>query len=579
MPPRGSRGARGGRGRGRGAARAGHSSSDTPSSASLGDAESYPAESSSQPQNSIESDDVMGISTPSERTPIDSSPVSVLQNDQSTTTSVRQSQTPSAAASRAGGRFRPKNIRRDAAERARLEQERNRDLAVKIKEEERQQRAEGRRARRGRGRGDPSQRGFIRRTVTASGPFSAIPQENVKGGAGGWGWGANGGASSSKGGFTSQFNALRYRPRRENEDRVNVDLLNGTTGYDEEGTPLYQPSRFTKSAGNLPVGLLRTHHEEDEVKVKTTAELEAEERQSSDDDELFVTQAAKDLREIGMEDDSEVWHAAPKSQVKVKAEPGTEPEAMDVDMADIPEAAQVKAPPSPELKKKPVVDEDSAAIAQRKRKEKAAKDPELLQTIYDLDAQLQTLKFDEPPSGEKEGEKDEVKEDDEAPQGQEKDDQMYLFQLPPILPPLVKPTDGTNGEEPEVADPTPLENSGLAITNKVKTEDGKEKEKEYNPFATLPPEGGLIGKLHVRKSGKVEFDWGGTILSLGMGTETDFLTSAIMMEQNIDLQNPEASTGFACGMGQILNKFVLAPVWDEEEDWDPSLEGIDGLGQ
>ncbi|KAI0848581.1 RNA polymerase III RPC4-domain-containing protein [Daldinia vernicosa] len=577
MPPRGSRGGRGGRGRG--AARAGHSSSDTTNRASLGDAESHPAESSSQPQTSIESSDIVVISTPSEGTPIDSPPVSALQSDPSVTTSLRQSQTPSATASRAGGRFRPKNVRRDAAERARLEQERNRDLAVKIKEEERQQRAEGRRARRGRGRGDPSQRGFIRRTVTASGPFSAIPQDIVKAGAGGWGWGANGGASSSKGGFTPQFNALRYRPRRENEDRVNVDLLNGTTGYDEEGNPLYQPSRFTKSTGNLPVGLLRTHHEEDEVKVKTTAELEAEDRQSSDDDELFVTQAAKDLREIGMEDDSEVWHAAPKSQVKIKAEPGTEPEAMDVDMADIPEAAQIKAPPSPELKKKLAVNEDSAAIAQRKRKEKAAKDPEILQTLYDLDAQLQTLKFDDPPSGEKEGEKDEGQEDDEAPQGQEKDDQMYLFQLPPILPPLVKPTDGTNGEEPEVADPAPRENTGPATTNKVKTEDGKEKEKVYNPFATLPPEGGLIGKLNVRKSGKVEFDWGGTILSLGMGTETDFLTSAIMIEQNIDLQNPEASTGFACGMGQILNKFVLAPVWDEEEDWDPSLEGIDGLDQ
>ncbi|KAG4220025.1 hypothetical protein PC116_g31496, partial [Phytophthora cactorum] len=140
-----------------------------------------------------------------------------------------------------------------------------------------------------------------------------------------------------------------------------------------------------------------------------------------------------------MEDDSEVWHAAPKSQVKVKTEPGTEPEAMDIDMADIPEAVQVKAPPSPELKKKPIVDKDSAMVAQKKRKEKAAKDPEILQAIYDLDAQLQTLKFDDLPSGEKENEKED--EDKDELQGQEKDDQMFLFQLPPILPPLVKPTD------------------------------------------------------------------------------------------------------------------------------------------
>ncbi len=75
-----------------------------------------------------------------------------------------------------GTRFKPKNIRRDASERQRLEEERNRDLASKIKQEEREQRAEERRARRGRGRGGAmSQRGFIRRTVTATGPFSGVP--------------------------------------------------------------------------------------------------------------------------------------------------------------------------------------------------------------------------------------------------------------------------------------------------------------------------------------------------------------------------------------------------------------------
>ncbi|KAI1411924.1 RNA polymerase III RPC4-domain-containing protein [Hypoxylon sp. FL1857] len=507
--------------------------------------------------------------------PVESSSEFNAQPDQPTATSSRSSQTPSATPSRAGGRFRPKNVRRDAAERARLEAERNRDLAVKIKEEEREMRAEERRARRGRGRGDMSRGGFVRRTVTATGPFSAISEENVKQGGRGWDWGA-GGATS-----VPEYSTSRYKPRRENEDRLNIDLLNGFTGSDGDGAP----SRYNqKSTGTLPVGLLRTEHEEEEVKVKTTAELEAEEQESSGDEDLFVSEAVKDLRDVEMQEDSEVWHAAPKSQVKVKTEPGTEPEAMDIDMADIPEAVQVKEPPSPELKKKPVVSEDSAAIAHKKRKEKAAKDPEILQTVQDLQYQLDTLSFKPRPSKEKDGEAEgaetgaETEAEEEEQQLQPKDDQMFLFQLPPILPPLAKSTDDAK-DEASATDPTSQENKNGATATKVKTEDGVRKEDEWNPFATLPPEGGLIGKINVRKSGKIEFDWGGTILSLGVGAETEFLTTAVMIEQNIDLQNPEASTGFAFGMGEVMNKFVLAPIWDEEEDWDPSLEGIDGLDQ
>lgn len=94
--------------------------------------------------------------------------------------------TPATAAGRGGAgaggagalsRFRPKNVRRDADERKKLEEQRSRDLAAKIKVEERELAKEERRARRGgRGRGDAmSQRGTMRRGG-ASGPFSAMPQ-------------------------------------------------------------------------------------------------------------------------------------------------------------------------------------------------------------------------------------------------------------------------------------------------------------------------------------------------------------------------------------------------------------------
>ncbi|KAI1761440.1 RNA polymerase III RPC4-domain-containing protein [Hypoxylon sp. FL1150] len=540
MPPRGTRGSRGGRGRGRGATRAGHSAAATSH-----DEESAP-EAPIQTQYSTDNNDTPMQDTPAQETPVDTPVVSDIP---ASIPPSRQSRTPSAAPSRAGGRFRPKNVRRDAAERARLEEARNRDLAIKIKAEEDELRAEERRARRGRGRGDRGQRGLIRRTVTASGPFSSVAQAqgNIKMNKGAWGFGAGGGGeagSSSKSAKEGgQHFIQRYQPRREHEDRVNIDELNGIVGYGEDGRPIY-------STHFLPVGLARMQHEEVEVKVKTTAEYEAEERQSSDDEELFVS---TDLP-ADVDLDDEVWHAAPKGQVRVKDEPGTEPDGQDISMADIPEA--VKAPDSPEAKKKPVVNESDVAIAKR-RKEKADKDPEFRETAITLAAQLEELSFHPTDDG-------------DGHQAQAKDDHVYLFQLPPILPPLVKPSDRANGDAAAAMNPT---------ASKVKIEEGAEKEKEWNPFSTLPPDGGLIGKLNVRKSGKVELDWGGRILNLGMGAPSEFLTSAIMIEQNIDLQNPEKSTGFACGIGEVEQKFVLAPIWDEEEDWNPSLDGIDGLDE
>lgn len=390
---------------------------------------------------------------------------------------------------------------------------------------------------------------------------------NVKGvgrGSGGEGGRGGEGGSSSKAHFPPDFNSSRYRPRRDHEERVNIDLLNELDPSNEDETSR-QPSRFSqKSFGSLPVGLPRTLHEDDEVKVKTTAELEAEERQSSDDEDMFISRAAKDLLHIGSDQDGDSWHAAPRSEGGVKDEPGTGSDMMDIDMADIPEA--VKQPSSPEVKKATISNEDSVAIAQQRRKEKAAKDPEILQTVYDLEAQLQELSFRPRAETEEEGNTD------KADKAQEKDDVMYLFQLPPILPPLVNPFE-------ELAEEVG-QNGNSNTRNKMKTEDGAEKEKKaYNPFGTLPPEGGLIGKLNVRQSGKIEMDWGGTPMTIGMGADTGYQMSAMVIEQNIDLQNPEASTGTAYGMGDVVRKFVVVPVWDEEEDWDPSLDGIDGLDE
>ncbi|RYP77143.1 hypothetical protein DL771_001433 [Monosporascus sp. 5C6A] len=483
---------------------------------------------------------------PPEVISVSSTPTPSVQDGPSS----RQSATPSAPSRGGGTRFKPKNVRRDAAERQRLEQERNRDLASKIKQEEREQRAEDRRARRGRGRGGAmSQRGFIRRTVTATGPFSAIPAENVKSGKGGWGWSAG----PSRLHNIPHVGSTRYRPRREHETRVNIDVLSGFAEDVEDPETHFETFRSGQKSGSLPMGLFRTEHQEEEVKVATTAELQAEEEQSEDEGDLFVDPLpTKDAQGVDIDmNDNEVWHAAPASAIKVKAEPGTE--AADVDMADIPEAPGVKAPPSPEQKKKPAIAAaDGVAKEKEKRREKALQDPEVQHAILDAQTLLRELRVY------KEG-------DDQS--GRDKDGRMYLFQLPPILPPLAKLSlDGDAQEAPIDVDRQQDE------APKVKREDGARE--SSSAAGALPEGGGCIGRLNVRRSGRVELDWGGTTLSLGNGTETEFLTTAVMLETREHPDNPEALTGVGYGMGQVMGKFVLTPVWDDEEDWEPSLEGL-----
>ncbi|GAP84117.1 putative RNA polymerase III RPC4 [Rosellinia necatrix] len=563
MPPRPRAGGRAGRGRG--------ASLQSVASTRAADG---PATSSETPLQSND-DDVVGTQPRSSRVDtasrVEVTVATSIPSGRSTPTTSLPSQT-QATASRGAGRFKPKNIRRDEAERKKLEDDRARDLASKIKAEERELRAEERRARRGRGRGGMT-RGLVRRTVTAQGPFSAISSENVKAdfSRGDWASGSGFGGGNARNAYRHDSeNRIRYHPRREHEARVNIDLLNGLTdGHAPDGTPLYQPSRYTeKSVGNLPIGMHRTLHQDPEIKVKTQAELEAEDRQSSDDDaerggeeeeeeegNLFVDAPARDSRNISMDNDDEVWHAAPKNLVKIKPEPDTEEADTDVDMADIPEA-----PHSPEARKKIIVDRNGhasdAATEKMKRKEKKlAEDLEFMYATMDLQELLRTLSLTTPAEGEED---------------QGKDDQLFLFQLPPILPPLAKKSDGLDGQS-ETIDLASSENEP-----KIKLEDGFDASRSTS--MGLPAEGGFIGRLNVHKSGKAELDWGGTALNVRMAIETDFLTTATIIEQKENIETAEELAGLAYGMGQVLRGFTLAPPCRDDDEWDPNIDEIMRVG-
>ncbi|KAK8034423.1 hypothetical protein PG993_009418 [Apiospora rasikravindrae] len=428
-----------------------------------------------------------------------------------TTRRVATSQSATPAPSTTGGpKFRPKARRRNSGDRAQLEERREKDLAAKIKIEEREQRDADRRARRG-GRGgrggDSSRGGMVRRTVTGHGPFSAVPGDGVK-------YGGNDARTMYE---SISINCATMPPPESN----------------------YGGSQ--RSSGSMPYSIPRVEHKKEDVKVATTAELEAEEQE--DDEETYTDLRAEMLRdkdaELSAAKDEELWHAAPANpqDVRVKAEPGTEAEdEMDID--NIP--AKPEAPPSPELKKKPKPEElDSRELAKERKREKVMQDLETQFSIADTRALMEELNVSQPGDGE---------------EGHERDGRLYLFQFPPILPPLSRVSE--NDDLVEV-DSTPGNNKGAKANAKTAA-------------SAWPAEGGFIGKLNVRKSGKVELDWGGMPYELCLGTETGFLTTAIIVDEP---ENDAAGgQGKATGMGKVYNKFVAAPILGEEEDWNPDLK-------
>ncbi len=169
----------------------------------------------------------------------------------------------------------------------------------------------------------------------------------------------------------------------------------------------------------------------------------------------------------------------------------------------------------------------------------------------------------------------------------DKEGRLYLFQFPPILPPLYNPV---KKEEEEGVDddiemtgalPAPgasgaTGSSAIDLTKPdseavvIKTEaaDGP-------PIFTVPPElvseQGYMGKLIVRESGKVELNWGGTSLALGRGSDFDFLTTTVMVDGNSgetvavgDGGNDAAGmAGRGIGMGKVMGKFVATPDWSK----------------
>jgi DNA-directed RNA polymerase III subunit RPC4 len=348
-------------------------------------------------------------------------------------------------------------------------------------------------------------------------------------------------------------------------NRINADMLYGYVEPDEEEEPRATIVSTKRKKPMLPMGIRRVEHKDEEVVIATAAEIKAQEEagvlevDDSDEDGLFVGQSAGEGSAEPARDE-DVWgHAVPQTSVsaRVKTE---EAEGQEMDLDDIP--AKVKAPESPEQKKKELAQQ--AGEQKPKKKSAAPKDPEAEIVAEELQRMLNmfTLQGSDGMGSPLEG-------------------HMFLFQFPRILPPLkvvrrdsnearktVKPE---GGDDDVVMLDQPPNGTRAAVNIDLTQDDSRRTKKEDK--TTLEDNdglevGGYIGNLIVRKSGKVELSWGGLPLEAGLGVQANFLSTAVLIDDAAEKASDASQyAGAAYGMGKIQGSFALAPIWSEEEDW------------
>jgi len=136
-----------------------------------------------------------------------------------------------------------------------------------------------------------------------------------------------------------------------------------------------------------------------------------------------------------------------------------------------------------------------------------------------------------------------------------RDNNVYLFQIPPLMPELLLPgsrKDNTSAPSSDHQQPPPP-------TIKQEPTDTS------NPTPHTAPRfaSGLVGKLRVRQSGRTTLDWGGTSYELAPGNKASFLQEVVSLTLVEERERvvPE-DAGEAVSFGRVKGKFVVVPDWE-----------------
>lgn len=180
------------------------------------------------------------------------------------------------------------------------------------------------------------------------------------------------------------------------------------------------------------------------------------------------------------------------------------------------------------------------------------------------------------------------------------DGSPYIFQFPPVMPPLhvSRPAPGDVAEngpvKDEPADDDDVDMSGTPVhdPNKpvdlthVKDEEeeevtgtGSSKKKSNEPNTNIQDQpGGHLGQLLIRKSGKMQMNYGGMLFDVEMAMPISHLREAVLIVDKGGPPDAEGYHGTAYGMGRIAGKFNAVPHWSDVKPWNVDSKELPSWG-
>jgi DNA-directed RNA polymerase III subunit RPC4 len=363
--------------------------------------------------------------------------------------------------------------------------------------------------------------------------------------------------------------------------RRDIDLIEISSDEDEN-RPKTVPTPRARAAA-LPVRIGRREHQERAFGINTDASSETsakilEQAESTGQSLQAVSEQtnrkgkskSKDMEITGSRKQFKgVWHDSEDSDVVVKTEPTSDDEgSADAEQLGLPDGpaqpAEKQEPRSPDAERKPKAkikgiaepvlqtDEDRAEWARFQaslRHIRAELGPEPPEEIPQVDGSGDVAMAEAAASTEK---KPTVR-----------DNNVYLFQIPPLMPELDPPSIKNEASDP-IPPPKPAQSAPKPGDPKIKLEEGGFSDPSARTTDGPRFGSGLVGKLRVHESGRTTLDWGGTSYELTPGNKASFLqeVASLQIAPPADRIAPEAG-GDAVSFGRVKGKFVVVPNWGD----------------
>ncbi|KAK6505154.1 hypothetical protein TWF481_007075 [Arthrobotrys musiformis] len=334
-----------------------------------------------------------------------------------------------------------------------------------------------------------------------------------------------------------------------------IELISSDEDEDEDGEKKYSSVR-----GFAPVRIERTEHVD---KLAQQGGGGAKEEKGK-----------KDVKGKGKEVDLEILEerkARPGRRdsgtgPRVKIEPSESPKATRRTTRS-PEQVKKKQSSSPEDRRR-----KQAARSRSGNRKKDAIVPQSQEDFEEIDRydedRFSMLKELGPALPERgvDAEGDHNMDDDAAvlpePRPDEKQNKLYLFQFPPVLP-LMEPAEDVEDAEAQVKEEDSTAPAASSSSNQPAVKKEEKPRPKYTTLAEiqkaqLPP--GTAGKLNVHRSGKVTMVFGGIEFEIQRGVECEFLQDIVVLQKESgSLDERGKPKGRAWGMGQLKGKFVATP--------------------